>query len=74
MVCGAAEMQLAHTDHQLRQVFTALRLGLDLIKRKEAAGKINEIPELVKRLQDVVAEGIQTLNVLDLSYAVTRQE
>ena len=71
---AAEETLLPQTGHQLRQVFTALRIGLDLIKRKEAAGKINEIPELVKRLQDVVAEGIQNLNVLDPPYALSRQK
>jgi hypothetical protein len=62
---------LPRTTHQLRQDFTALRLGLDLIKRKETSGKTNEIPRLVKRLQDVVTEGIQALNVLDPPYYET---
>ena len=50
---------------QLRQVFTALLLGLGLIQRKTLKHQYDAIPPLVERLQSVVAEGIQTVNVLD---------
>lgn len=51
--------------HQLRQVFTALLLGLGLIKRKATAGKIADVPRLAERLKRIVSEGIQAVNKLD---------
>lgn len=57
---------IAHTAHELRQVFTALLLGLGLIRRKVITGKTLEIPSLVRRLQHVVMTGINAVNGLDL--------
>jgi hypothetical protein len=56
---------IAHTAHELRQVFTALLLGLGLIRRKVMTGKTLEIPSLVRRLQQVVTTGIDAVNGLD---------
>lgn len=50
---------------QLRQVFTALLLGLGLIQRKTRKKQLDAIPPIVERLQNVVVEGIQAVNVLD---------
>ena len=58
---------IAGVAHQLRQVFTTLLLGLGLIKRKANAGRTKEIPGLVERLDSVVSEGIDAVNVLDSS-------
>lgn len=69
----AEETLFPDTGDQMRQVFTALRLGLELIQRKETAGRANEIPELVNRLQEVVSEGIQAINLLDRPYAVSQE-
>lgn len=55
-------MQVAH---QLRQIFTSLLLGLGLIERKVSKKQSNDVPSLVHRLERVVAEGIQAVNVLD---------
>jgi hypothetical protein len=67
-----ASMDMRHlrTAHQLRQVFTALRLGLGLIKRKATAGKTTEVWRLVERLQNIISEGIEVINVLDPPYTV----
>ena len=56
---------IPYIAHQLRQVFTALLLGLGLIKRRATANTTAGIPQLAERLQNVVAEGIQAVNVLD---------
>jgi hypothetical protein len=53
------------TVHQLRQVFTALLLGLGMITRRLTANKADTIPEPVQRLRTVVAEGIDLVNTLD---------
>ena len=60
--------------HQLRQVFTALLLGLGLIKRRADAGRMREIPRLVGRLQSVVSQGIDAVNVLDSSDSANHRE
>ena len=54
-----------HVAHQLRQVFTVILLGLGLIKRRSIKNQAEDIPRLVDRLEQVVAEGIQAVNVLD---------
>jgi len=51
--------------HQLRQVFTALLLGLGLVERKADAGNTQAIAGLVRRLKAVVRSGINSVNVLD---------
>ena len=56
---------LPEVAHQLRQVFTALLLGLGLIKRKAAAGKTAEVPRLVERLNNVISKGVKIVNELD---------
>jgi hypothetical protein len=63
-----------HTVHQLRQVFTALLLGLGMISRRLAANKADTIPNLVQRLRSVVAEGIQLVNALDAASDQTRSD
>ena len=60
--------------HQLRQVFTALLLGLGIIRRKANTGDTEAIPNLVKRLNAVVRRGIDAVNVLELSAAANGQE
>ena len=50
--------------HQLRQVFTALLLGLGLIDRKADADNTTAIHSLVQRLRSVVRQGIDAVNVL----------
>jgi hypothetical protein len=60
--------------HQLRQVFTSLLLGLGLIRRKANAGETTEIPQLVRRLANVVSQGIDAVNVLDPSNSANGRE
>jgi hypothetical protein len=60
-----AQPVIMQVAHQLRQVFTSLLLGLGLIERKIINRQSYDIPSLVHRLQNIVAEGIQTVNVLD---------
>jgi len=60
--------------HQLRQVFTALLLGLGLIKRKANAGETMEIPRIVRRLNNVISQGIDAVNVLDPSNSSNGRE
>jgi hypothetical protein len=63
----AKASRISSIAHQLRQVFTALLLGLGLVKRKANAGETREIPRLVRRLNNVVSEGIDAVDVLDPS-------
>jgi hypothetical protein len=56
---------IPYIAHQLRQVFTALLLGLGLIKRKATAQQSTDITGLANRLQNLVGEGIRAVNVLD---------
>jgi hypothetical protein len=56
---------ITRSAHELRQVFTALLIGLGLIRRKVMAGKTREIPRVAQRLQHVVRTGIEAVNTLD---------
>jgi len=60
--------------HELRQIFTALLLGLGLIKRKAHTGDTQAIPGLVQRLNDVVRRGIAAVDILDSSGSADGQE
>jgi hypothetical protein len=51
--------------HRLRQVFTVLLLGLGIIKRRVARNRPADIPRLVNRMEQVIADGIQAVNMLD---------
>ncbi len=62
------------TVHQLRQVFTALLLGLGMIARRFATNKADTIPNLVRQLRTVVAEGIDLVNALDPAPDQTRSD
>jgi hypothetical protein len=65
---------IASVVHELRQVFTALLLGLGLIGRKADSGNTQAIPGLVRRLMAVVRSGIDTVNVLEPSDSGAGQE
>jgi hypothetical protein len=65
---------IAGVVHELRQIFTALLLGLGIIRRKANNGDTDAIPNLVKRLNDVVQRGIDTINVLEPSGGKNGQE
>ena len=54
----------ARAVHQLRQVFTALLLGTELLARKAAAGKTGELGKLALRLNRIVCDGVVALSVL----------
>ncbi|HEX5691867.1 MAG TPA: hypothetical protein VFX76_17750 [Roseiflexaceae bacterium] len=56
---------LANASHQLRQVFTVLLLGLGMIGRKLEENKPEEIPALLRRLQQVTRTGAYILAALD---------
>ena len=56
---------IAGVIHQLRQIFTALLLGLGLVERKADGDHTEEIPGLIQRLKAVVRSGIDAVNVLD---------
>jgi hypothetical protein len=56
---------IAGVIHELRQVFTALLLGLGLIERKAATGNTQATHRLVGRLKAVVRSGIESVNTLD---------
>jgi len=71
---GSLRTLLAHSAHELRQVFTALLIGLGLIRRKVTTGKTREIPRVVERLLHVVAAGIDVVNVLDPPAALAQRE
>ena len=58
--------------HELRQVFTALLLGLGMISRRFLTNKADTIPNLVQRLRTVVTEGIDLVNALDAAADQTR--
>jgi hypothetical protein len=60
--------------HELRQVFTALLLGLDLISRKVETGDVQAISRLVQRLKAVVRKGIEAIDVLEPSGSTNGQE
>jgi hypothetical protein len=52
-------------SHDLRQVFAVLLIGLGIIRRRTLRQQTDQIPQLVERLQRVIAEGIQAVNKLD---------
>jgi hypothetical protein len=58
----------ARAVHQLRQVFTALLLGTELLTRKARAGKTGELGRLALRLNRVVREGLAALADLGEPY------
>jgi hypothetical protein len=51
--------------HKLRQVLSALLLGIGLLERRITRGTYSEIGSLVKRLHAIVREGAQVLAALD---------
>jgi hypothetical protein len=65
---------IAGVVHELRQIFTALLLGLGIIRRKADTGDTNSIPNLVKRLNAVVRRGIDAVDVLDPSASTNGHE
>jgi hypothetical protein len=58
----------ARAVHQLRQVFTALLLGTELMARKATSGKTGEIGKLAHRLNRIVRDGLAALAVLGEPY------
>jgi hypothetical protein len=62
------------TVFQLRQVFTALLLGLGMIARRLATNKGDTIPNLVQQLRTVVAKAIDLVNALDPAPDHTRSD
>jgi hypothetical protein len=60
------------TAHQLRQVFTALLLGLGLLRRRIARQQVGNALDMVERLQHVIAEGIQAVDRFDPPADVSR--
>ena len=60
--------------HELRQGFTALLLGLDLISRKVETGDMQAISLLVQRLKAVVRKGIEAMDELEPSGSATGHE
>ena len=57
--------RMAEVIHELRQVFTALLIGLGLIDRKADSGNGSAISELVKRLKAVVRRGMGAVEELE---------
>lgn len=60
---------LTEIVHDLREVFTALLIGLGLINKKVENDNIEAIPDIVQRLSQVVRNGIRATNRLDDSSA-----
>jgi hypothetical protein len=69
--------ELAHSEargstaravHQLRQVFTALLLGTELLARKASAGKTSDLGKLARRLNRIVRDGLVALAALGEPY------
>ena len=56
---------VAGANHQLRQVFTVLLLGLGMIGRKLDEHKPEEIPALLRRLQQAARTGAYLLAALE---------
>lgn len=54
---------IAGVVHELRQICTALLLGLSITRRKADTGDTNSIPNLVKRLNAVARRGIDAVPV-----------
>ena len=65
---------IAGVVHELRQVFTALLLGLGLIRRRAEAGDVQPISGLVKRLDSVVRHGMDAVDMLELSGSTNGRE
>lgn len=61
-----------YTAHQLRQVFTALLLGLGLLRRRITREQIGNALDMVERLQRVIAEGVQAVDRLDPPEDISR--
>jgi hypothetical protein len=59
----------ARAIHQLRQVFSALLLGTELLERRLTAAEQKSLVELVQRLNAVTREGIAELAKLGEPYA-----
>ena len=59
----------ARAIHQLRQVFSALLLGTELLERRLAAADYKSLVELSQRLNAVTREGIVELAKLGEPYA-----
>ncbi len=59
----------ARAIHQLRQVFSALLLGTELLERRSAAIEQKSLVELSRRLNSVTREGIAELAKLGDPYA-----
>jgi hypothetical protein len=70
----ADKSAIASVVHHLRQVFTALLLGLGLVERKAGEDHSREIPGLVRRLMAVVQSGIDAVDVLESSGSADGQE
>jgi len=60
--------------HELRQVFTSLLLGLDLIDRKVETGDMQAISRLVQRLKSVVRRSIAAIEMLESAGAANGHE
>lgn len=54
--------------HDLRQLFTALLLALDLIDRYLRAGRLGDVERLVGRIRTILRQGIATINLLEANY------
>lgn len=61
---GVPRGATAHAIHSLRQVFSVLLLGTDLLARKAAKLNQPEIEALARRLKVVIRQGINMLAVL----------
>jgi hypothetical protein len=65
---GFVRGSTARAVHQLRQVFTALLLGTELLARKAASGKTSELGSMARRLNKIVRNGLEALVVLGEPY------
>ena len=65
---------IAGVVHELRQIFTALLLGLGLLKRRAEAGDTQPISGLVQRLDSVVRHGIDAVDMLEFSGSTNGRE
>jgi hypothetical protein len=65
---SAVRGSTARAVHQLRQVFTALLLGTELLARKASAGKPSDLGKLARRLNRIVRDGLVALAVLGEPY------
>ncbi len=58
----------AQAVHQLRQVFTALLLGTELLARKATVENPGDLIALARRLNGIARDGIEALGVLGEPY------